>query len=293
MGIIKNTMNTRYFKDKLLYWVLPPGFKDLIRYSVQSLKIGKFGSRICLRNIEYRNRHQGQRCFIVCSGPSVKKQNLLPLKNEITFFVSTGFLHPDYAAIQPDYHCTPDIQLTPKLTKEKYIEWLKLMDSNIGNTQLFLSAADEDFIKQNNLFSTRRVSYLNMGLNWNPYRRKIYDITQKIPGVRSVPIMAIMIAMYMGCREIYLLGVELDEIWSGEYRHFYDNEIMRNDVAVNEDGRSTTPLIEMFRINYLLWQEFSILKNIAEANNIEILNATQGGALDIYKRVKFEDLFDE
>ena len=286
-------MSTRYFKDMLWYWVIPPGVKDLIKQRIQSLKeIRKPISRLCAPNIAYKNIHQGQRCFIVCSGPSVKKQNLLPLKNEVTFFVSTGFLHPDYSAIQPDYHCVVDVLPTPKLTGENYVEWYKLMDRNIGDTQLFLSAADEDFIKQNNLFSTRHVSYLNMGLNWGPYQKTIYDITKKIPWVQSVPIMAIMIAMYMGCKEIYLLGVELDEIWCGEYRHFYDNEIMKNDIAVNEYGKSITPLIEMFEINYILWRQFSILKNIAEANNVEILNATQGGALDIYKRVKYEDLFN-
>jgi hypothetical protein len=277
----------------LLYWAIPPGVKDLAKRSVQSLKeINKPVACLCATNIAYKNIHQGQRCFIVCSGPSVKKQNLLPLKNEITFFVSTGFLHPDYSAIQPDYHCTPGIMPTPKLPREKFVEWFKLMDSNIGNTQLFLSAADANFIKQNDLFSARRVSYLNMGLNCNSDRKKIYDITKKIPGIQSVPIMAIMIAMYMGCREIYLLGVELDEIWREEYKHFYDNEIMRNDIAVNEDGKSITPLIEMFKINYNLWQQFDNLRRIAEANNVEILNATQGGALDIYKRVKYEDLFN-
>lgn len=287
-------MNTRYFKEMLLYWAIPPGFKDLITRSIQSLKKDeKLISRQCAPNIAYRNIHQGKRCFIVCSGPSVKKQNLLPLKNEITFFVSTGFLHPDYSTIQPDYHCTPNIPPTPKVLREKFAEWFKLMDTKIGNTQLFLSAADANFIKQNDLFRDRRVSYLHMGLPWNSDRKKIYDITQKIPWIQSVPIMALMLAMYMGCREIYLLGVELDELWCGEYKHFYDDEILRNDIAVNEDGKSITPLIEMFKINYILWQQFDNLKRIAEANNIEILNATQGGALDIYKRVKFEDLFDE
>ena len=277
-----------------MYWAIPPGFRDLIKRSIQSLKKDeKHISHLCAPNIAYKNIHQGQRCFIVCGGPSIKKQNLLPLKDEITFFVSGGFLHPDYLTIQPNYHCTPDIQPTPKLPLEKFVEYYKLTDNSIGNTQLFLSAADANFIKRNDLFRDRRVSYLNMGLNWNPDRKKIYDLTQKIPAIQSVPIMAIMIAMYMGCREIYLLGVELDELWRGEYNHFYDNEIMRNDLAVDEDGRSTTPLIELFKINYDLWQQFDNLRRIAEANNIEILNASQGGALDVYRRVKLEEIFDE
>lgn len=278
-------MNTQYFKKILKYWVIPPGFMSLMQQSTLSFK------KVCASNIEYKNKHQGQRCFIVCSGPSIKKQNLLLLKNEITFFVSAGFLHPDYSAIQPDYHCVVPILPTPESPLAKHVEYFKRMDNNIGNTQLFLSACDEKFIKQNNLFSNRRVSYLHIGSNWNPNRKKIYDLTQRIPGMQSVPIMAIMVAMYMGCKEIYLLGVEVDEIWRGEYKHFYDKGILRNDIDVDEDGKTLAPMIEMFMVYYNLWQQFSILKNIAEANNIEIFNATQGGALNVYKRVIFEDLF--
>jgi hypothetical protein len=287
-------MHGQFLKNMLLYWAVSPGLRDLINRGIQAIKTDeKRIVRLCEPNISYKNIHQGQRCFIVCSGPSVKKQNLLSLKNEITFFVSSGFLHPDYSFIQPNYHCAVDILLTPKLTREKYAEWFQQMDSKIGTAQLFLSAADESFIIQNDLFRSRRLNYVHMGLKWDSARKEIYDISQKIPTVQSVPIMAIMIAMYMGCGPIYLLGVELDEIWRGEFKHFYPNEIMRNDLAVNEDGKSTTPLIEMFKINYTLWQQFDILRSIAEENNIKIFNATQGGALDIYRRAKFENLFDE
>jgi hypothetical protein len=287
-------MHGQFLKNMLLYWAVSPGLRDLINRGIQAIKTDeKRIVRLCEPNISYKNIHQGQRCFIVCSGPSVKKQNLLSLKNEITFFVSSGFLHPDYSFIQPNYHCAVDILLTPKLTREKYAEWFQQMDSKIGTAQLFLSAADESFIIQNDLFRSRRLNYVHMGLKWDSARKEIYDISQKIPTVQSVPIMAIMIAMYMGCGPIYLLGGELDEIWRGEFKHFYPNEIMRNDLAVNEDGKSTTPLIEMFKINYTLWQQFDILRSIAEENNIKIFNATQGGALDIYRRAKFENLFDE
>lgn len=287
-------MNLQHLKNVFSYWMIPEGIKNVCKKSIKlSGKSEKHLLHLCSSNIVYKNIHKGKRCFIVCSGPSINKQNLLPLKNEITFFVSSGFLHPYYSVIQPKYHCTPSVRFTPKLNSEKYVEWFKLMDSIIGNTQLFLSAVDWNFIKQNNLFSIRHVSYLNMVCDWDSNQKTIYDIAQRIPGIQSVPIMAIMIAMYMGCKEIYLLGVELDDLWSGVYRHFYENEIMRDDVTVSEDYRSTIPLIEMFKINYNLWLQFDILKRIAEANNIEILNATRGGALDVYKRVVFEDLFSE
>lgn len=249
-------MRGQFLKNMLLYWAVSPGLRDLITRGIQAIKTdSRRMSRLCAPNISYKNIHQGQRCFIVCSGPSVKKQNLLSLKNEITFFVSSGFLHPDYSVIQPDYHCTTDILLTPKLTREKYVEWFQQMDSKIGNAQLFLSAADESFIIQNDLFRSRRLNYVHFGLNWDSQRKEMYDISQKIPTVQSVALMEIMIAIYMGCGPIYLLGVEADKIWRGEYKHFYSNEIMSNDLALNDDCKIITPLIEIFKINYTLYQQ--------------------------------------
>ena len=287
-------MRGQFLKNMFLYWAVSPGFRDLMNRDFYAIKTdSRRMSRLCAPNISYKNIHQGQRCFIVCSGPSIKKQNLLFLKDEITFFVTSGFHHTDYSLIQPNYHCTVDILLTPSLTREKYVEFFQLMDSKIGKTKLFISAADESFIIHNDLFPSRRLNYVYMGLNWDSVRKKIYDISRITPMVQSVPVMAIMIAMYMGCGPIYLLGVELDKIWRGEYKHFYSNDIMRNDLAVNEECKITTPLIQMFKVHHTLWQQFQILKSIAEDNNIEIFNATQGGALDIYKRVKFENLFIE
>src|ERR1044072_5448632 len=37
------------------------------------------------RNEVFRNRHKGQRCFVLGNGPSLRNQDLTPLANEITF----------------------------------------------------------------------------------------------------------------------------------------------------------------------------------------------------------------
>ena len=269
-------------------WLLPPGVQDAIRGPARLLHPAAHRlARLCAANVKYRNRHLGRRCFIVCSGPSVKEQNLLPLKEEITLFVSTGFLHPDYSTIQPTYHCTPgDAE-----QGSRFVKWYKRIDESIEDTELFLNGADEPFIRKNGLFPKRPVNYLNMSLPWDRDRTEIYDLAARIPWVQSVPVMAILIAMYMGCAQIYLLGVDVDEIWTREYKHYYDDEILRNHNAVSEDGRVTMPLVELFTIYQQLWQQFTDLKRIADANGVEIINATAGGALDVYPRAHFEDLF--
>jgi hypothetical protein len=65
--------------------------------------------RLAAPNTALKFRHQGQRAFILCNGPTTLRQNLLPLAGELVFSVSSGYLHPDYDRIKPRYHCIPQI----------------------------------------------------------------------------------------------------------------------------------------------------------------------------------------
>jgi hypothetical protein len=240
--------------------------------------------RDTLPNSALRGIGKGMRCFIVCSGPSVKNQDLIPLAHEWTFFVSTGFLHPHYSLINPLYHCVP-----PMEHNDRYTAWIQRLFDETGDTTLFFSALDRGFIEASIPFHSRKIHYLNMCLPVFPSRRKIWDISRPIMGIQSVPVMALMVAMHLGFSQVFFLGLELDGMWSGEFRHFYDEEILRDEDATDEKCRVTTPLIEQFRTNYDLWSQFESLRLIAEANGIEVFNATDGGKLDIFPRVRLED----
>ena len=54
--------------------------KDLINY-INFLKY----KDIVKNNAELKDKHKGRRCFLLGSGPSIKDENLKPLKNEIVF----------------------------------------------------------------------------------------------------------------------------------------------------------------------------------------------------------------
>ena len=63
------------------------------------------------RNEVFRNRHQGQRCFVIGNGPSLKTQDLAPLANEITLVTNTFHIHPLVGDNwQPSYYFLSDPQ---------------------------------------------------------------------------------------------------------------------------------------------------------------------------------------
>ena len=51
------------------------------------------------KNSELKDIHKCKRCFILGNGPSIKKENLKPLKNEIVFALNNFYVHDDFAEI--------------------------------------------------------------------------------------------------------------------------------------------------------------------------------------------------
>jgi hypothetical protein len=286
-------------KEFVKEWLLPPAVLAMIlrlhnsgtlRHSQAPLSPATQG--ILGKNRVYKDRHKGERCFIICNGPSVNKQNLLPLKDEIVFSVSNGYHHKHYPIIKPRYHCTPQITYTELFTKEVTIEWFKEMDSKILNAEIFLSISEEPVVRENKLFVEKIVNYVSFSGEFDETQPDIFDITRELPPVQSVPIMCLMIAMYMGFTRIYLLGVEHDEIRTGKYAYFYEPTVLKDRAGdVDSDGNSTAPFSTLVQAYYNLFKSYRIINNIARENGIQIFNATFGGVLDVFERVELASLF--
>jgi hypothetical protein len=125
--------------------------------------------------------------------------------------------------------------------------------------------------------------------------KDIPDISGVIPAPQSAPLVAIMLAMYMGFKEIYLIGTDYDTIITREYKYAYGPTIFQGmgfkEFAVDHNGKALTSFGEDFKIFGILWSQFEVLQHIAKANGIKICNASGGGILDVFERVDYRSLF--
>jgi len=244
------------------------------------------------RNADLKNRHRGARFFILCNGPSVKKQNICPLKDELVISVSSGYLHPDYAEIAPKYHCVPQITYG-LMTRNDVIAWFREMHHRLGKATLILSETEEPLVREEGLFPGRDVRYVELKAHFSDLPAGVIpDLTTTIPRVQSVPILALMLAMYMGGDELYLLGTDHDHFRLGEYKYFYEPTVLRGkDFSIDENGRLRSGWFEELSGLTALWFQYRSIKEIAAKNDIGIFNATYGGELDEFPRVELDSLF--
>jgi hypothetical protein len=249
--------------------------------------------KIIRTNKLLKNIHQGERCFILCNGPSVKEQNLKYLKNEIVFSVSSGYMHAAYEEIKPRYHVVPQITFG-LFTVSDAVSWFKEMNQSLKSEILFLSSQQYKLVEESLSLNDHNINYVLMNGEFDE-DFSVPNIDQCIPGVQSVAIMAIMIAMYMGFDKIYLLGVDHDWFMKKNYSYaFGQTNFAGKDQGVQANGEMLDLLLaDQLPIAATLWKQYRALHEIANKNDIKIYNATAGGALDEFERVDFEGIFQK
>jgi len=274
-------------------WLLPPNmFRLLTQYRFAPLCFALTHSDVLARNKQLLNRHAGKRCFILCNGPSVKQQDITVLKKEIVFSVSSGYKHPDYAAIAPRYHCVPQLTYSDKITPPVAIEWFAEMDAGIGGAELFLDSQEYALVQKHHLFPGRQPYYLCTGRRYFPHAPKtLPDMAGIIPRAQSVPITALMLALYMGFKKIYLLGTDHDWFVKKEYRYFYEPTVLKGkDTGVRVDGSLETTLWDELPAIEKMWSQYRAIKALAQSGGAAIYNASPGSMLDEFPRVRLEEV---
>ncbi|MGO7540860.1 hypothetical protein ACC680_20005 [Rhizobium ruizarguesonis] len=274
--------------------LLPYGVHELRRRLRVRHKFSADVAKALAENRQLAGLHAGQRCFILGNGPSVKDLDLSRLQGENVVTVSSGYLHSDFDKFKSRYHCVPQITYG-LMVSEDVIRWFDEMHSHLGTAELFLSSTEAELVRKHNLFAGRTVRYLVLGDSFDDRRSEaVVDISQPVPRVESVPVMALMIAMYLGFKEIILLGVDHDHFLSSNYQYAFDLKVQKGmDSTANADGTLRTNRHDDFQTLARLWRQYRAIANIAKANDVRIVNSTPGGALDEFDRRPFQAWFEE
>lgn len=244
-------------------------------------------------NEALHNKHRDQRCFIVGTGPSIARQDLSPLRNELTFGMNAFWQHEIVTEWQPTYYLLADgIYFDGSANS---INFLKGMRATVPDSTYFAPLKYRESILESGLLPGDQTYWLAFGQEFHEPGIKVesIDFTSLVPAPRSVSQLCIMAAIYMGCSPIYLLG--LDHDWlahMGENRHFYKGH------SGFEGHPSLRPILSDwgYRGNMesqlILWTGYEKLQDIAIRENRRIINATDGGFLDIFERANYEEIIN-
>lgn len=222
---------------------------------------------------KFRNIHLNERCFIIATGPSLRMEDLdkLYLKKEICISMNGIFGAFERTRWRPDYYVVSDASAVLQWKKE-------ILEGNTGTKFI----ADVAWVF-NETEITGDMYKWHFQREWDDTKLPEFsDDFSKISymGWTVTYEGALQLAVYMGFKEIYLLGVDCCQYDSPEKQHFikeYDKE-----VTVNAHLQIDKNIMA-----------YKAAKKYAEEHGIKIYNATRGGQLEVFERVDFESLFEE
>lgn len=240
------------------------------------------------RNAVLRNRHAGRRCFLVGNGSSLLKQDLHPLKDEITLVGNRFFNHPIVNEWQPTYYCLADPAYFDR--EDLISEFYPALRQRIQYSTFVVSVAGAPLVNERKVLPPDQTYYVQFGAELTHQEVFWVELTETIPAVMNVMQLAMMTALYMGCNPIYLMGMEHD--WLANWvckdawkQHFYQDGPIEKEMF-NETYRYRQELECQLR----LWYGYEHLLAFLQRSGRMIINATAGGVLDVFPRQKYEDV---
>lgn len=273
--------------NKKLYLILKP-FVDQMRILLQTFlgylrRFRIFQNKNYRALKEYAGKFQGEKCIIVANGPSLTVEDLTRLDQAGIKCFGCNHINKMFSETEwrPDFWCVTDgnvigevIEQVPEeipfFTLQSLIDCLKYKENVI-------------FVKD--LYLDRHIVRTNMMSWW------AMSVT--------VSVFMIELAIYMGFKEIILLGLDCTYNVMN-YQHFETegnekyadySKILKSDIDRLEKRGMTPEEFNEYIYNMFV-EDFSNIYRYAQKENIKIYNSTRGGKLEVYPRVSLESLLD-
>ena len=255
-----------------------------------------FTHPILKKNIELKDRYKNERIFILGSGSSILHYDLKVLKNEYVMTQNSFYMHNDISNIDPNYHC-----VIPYYQSDKefsiWIDYIAEMKELMPNSLFIWGLNTRSLIEKHHKDISDRSYYIRTKYNLLTLNKAKVNISKTIMNIPTVLTQCLTVAMYMGFKEIYLLGFDLDQICHTKdqtYGRFYGmSKITDTEFEKNENERLDLKTTDGWYTWWLMNKQFFLLKHFADQNNITIVNGTKGGILSYFKREPIENIMGQ
>lgn len=246
------------------------------------------------KNKRYNNIHRGEECYIVASGPSLKKVDLSKLKGKIVFTINQIARNQQYidGEFDSNYHIWSDARFFEiDENKEEDLEMLDVIKGVVtksSNPECFFRPSMRETIERFEINKVVNTNYYYGESNFFKGYSKRIDFSKVVPAFSTVVHYAICLAVYMGFEKINLLGCDCTGIItvinakSGEVerenQYFYkmtDNEIKRFNRAANRYD-----IIAETKAYLSLLENYKYLDDYCRENGVQLINMSGGGVLD-------------
>ena len=230
----------------------------------------------------YKNLYLGKRCFILGNGPSLNIDDINLLRWEYTFVSNKFYYCFDKINYTPSFYAVEDFLVIKQHHKE--------IDSII-DIPCFIPLKFKKYFKQNQnkiFFNVDSVDKTKLLQNID-FPNFSYDCLNEINWGSSIVYTQIQLAVYMGFKNIFLLGMDHDYkinskpeqqlIYNNENNHFLSGYLKVGELWNNPQ----LPVLE---------KSFDKARQCTENIGVNIINVSRKTKLQSFQRGVLEDILN-
>lgn len=191
---------------------------------------------------DFKNRHNDKNLFILASGPSLKELDLSPLDRRITMGLNRSFM----AYPEPYYHCVFDYRL------------FELYPTELEKCRVLFTLEGRPFGLPLTLLGSQGFSE---------------DLSEGIYSGYTISYFALQLAIYMGFKRIFFLGLDLK--LKEKNTHFFGHDFHSKD-------HETTEFPKMIR-------SFETIAPELKARGHQIYNCSEESTLKCFPYMSYEE----
>jgi len=251
-----------------------------------------FPDKVLNRNKELKGKYAGEKLFIIGSGPSIKEEDLSILEGQNVMTQNNFHMHEMINVLNPKFHV-----VVPKhhanSFDDDWIDWIGDMEEKLPNDCTYFFGKNTKYLIDSKTSIGDRSYYINQGLNPLFMNRTDCDISNRIMNVTSVITQCLMTAVYLGFDEIFLLGMDLNQIVQfAEDRdnvRWYSHSKITDNKAEKGFEDNLLKSGNMYFEFWKMWRQLNMIDNYAKAKNVFIGNVSKFGLLNVFPRVDIQE----
>jgi len=228
--------------------------------------------RDSIRSIRrFENKYAGKRCFVIGNGPSLRKTDMSKLKNEFTFGMNRIFLmFPELG-----YQTTFLVSVNDLVIEQSASDFQKL------EIPRFVSYRALEWLRPE-----ENLHFLYTTYTGPKFSKKA---TGRLWEGATVTYTCLQLAYYFGFSEVVLIGVDHSFSTKGKPNTTItskgDDENHFHPKYFGKGFRWQLPDLDTSEVSY------AMAKKVFEDDGRKIVDATIGGKLAVFPKVKYEELF--
>lgn len=229
------------------------------------------------------NKHKGERCFVICNGPSLNQTDLTKLEDEVTFGTNLIFLKFPELTFRPSYYVAmDDLVLEDRyreinaLSQEGMVRFLPTEIAYcLRNNKdvIWMNCPDTDGDVGVPSFSKHPELFLFHG--------------------STVTFICLQLAYHLGCDPVYLIGCDTS------YSRPPSVEVIDDAHWISRGGDPNHFDSRYFGTGFrwhdprtdLMIRSYKLARWIFEEDGRKIYNASAGGELEVFERIAYDSLF--